>query len=209
MIVKQKKISTDRQTARRPSRAIVEPEKDGMTPTQKIKYTLTSYDRIQDVPFKQAYALLVEHGKLMHSRMVEGGGPDFDFMLHVDAFWEKIDTVLPPNGRYYLAWTSDGQLVGTGALRKVSDEMAEFKHLYVRSQARGAGVGRALVKRRMEDARSMGLRTIVADTFAANVEMPALYDRMGFQRVAPSELSATAGVSPELVDHMLFFRLDI
>jgi GNAT superfamily N-acetyltransferase len=167
---------------------------------------LQRYRSRADVPVDAAYALLVEHGQLMRDRMVAGGGPDFDFMLHVNGFWEKFDQVLPPDGSYYLAWGPDGALVGTGALRTVSSGVGEMKHLYVRPEARGTGLGRALIEARIADARAMGIRTLVADTFAANPEMPALYDRFGFTRVAPSDLAGTLAISPELLEHMLFFR---
>lgn len=168
---------------------------------------LRSYTRREDIPFAEANALLLDHARMMHGRMVGGGGPDFDYRAHVTAFWEKIDQVLPPNGRYYLAWSRDGRLLGTGALRRVSDTEGEMKHLYVRPEARGMGLGRRLAERRIADARAMGLKVLLADTFAANHEMPALYDTLGFERVAPFDLSGTSKLSPELTDHMLFFRM--
>jgi len=136
--------------------------------------------------------------------MVAGGGPYFDIMLHIEGFWAKFDQVLPPRGSFYLAWGPSGALLGTGALRTVSPGVGEMKHLFVRPEARGTGLGRALVEARIADARAMGITTLLADTFAANSEMPALYDKMGFERVAPFEISGTAGISPELVDYMLF-----
>jgi GNAT superfamily N-acetyltransferase len=170
---------------------------------------LERYTARADVPFDVANALLIEHGRLMRDRMVAGGGPDFDIMLHINGFWEKFDQVLPPNGSYYLAWSAKGALVGTGALRTVSPGVGEMKHLYVRPEARGMGLGRALVEVRIADARAMGIKTLLADTFAANPEMPALYDRLGFSRVEPFSVGGTAAISPELVQHMLFFRMSL
>jgi GNAT superfamily N-acetyltransferase len=170
---------------------------------------LERYNSRADVPFEAANALLIEHGRLMRDRMVAGGGPDFDIMLHINGFWEKFDQVLPPSGSYYLAWSAKGALVGTGALRTVSPGVGEMKHLYVRPEARGMGLGRALVEVRIADARAMGVKTLLADTFAANPEMPALYDRLGFSRVEPFSVGGTAAISPELVQHMLFFRMSL
>ncbi len=158
---------------------------------------LERYSARADVPFEAANALLMEHAHLMRDRMVAGGGPDFDIMPHVNGFWKKFDQVLPPNGSYYLAWSAQGAFVGTGALRTGSPGVGEMKHLYVRPEAR------------IKDARAMGIRTLLADTFAANPEMPALYDRIGFSRVAPFSVGGTAATSPELVQHMLFFRMSL
>jgi GNAT superfamily N-acetyltransferase len=181
-------------------------------PARKSDYcsaVLTRYRTQAEVPFEAANALLTEHARLMHRRMIEGGGPDFDIAPHIDNFWSKFQEVLPPVGSYYLAWSKAGQLIGTGALRTVSPGVGEMKHLYVRPEARGMGLGRALVEARIADARAMGLRTLLADTFAANAEMPALYDKMGFQRVAPIQAGSTAGISPQLVAHMLFFEMTL
>lgn len=173
------------------------------------EFRLERYSARADVPFDAANRLLTEHGRLMRDRMVEGGGPHFDIMLHINGFWEKFDQVLPPRGSYYLAWSAKGALVGTGALRTVSPGVGEMKHLYVRPEARGAGLGRALVEARIADARAMGIKTLLADTFAANPEMPALYDRLGFSRAEPFNVGGTAAISPELVQHMLFFRMSL
>lgn len=175
-------------------------------PTYRAAY-LKRYNSRADVPVKPAKDLLVEHVRRMRRRMVEGGGPDFDIMLHVDGFWNKFDQVLPPIGSYYLAWSADNTLLGTGALRTISPGVGEMKHLYVRPQVRGLGLGQALVEARLVDARAMGLKTLLADTFAANPEMPALYEKLGFTRVEPFDVGGTAGISPELVEHMLFFRM--
>lgn len=170
---------------------------------------LERYTSRADVPFEAANGILVEHVRLMHDRMVASGGPDFDPMLHVNGFWQKFSQVLPPVGSYYLAWSTTGTVVGTGALRTVSPGVGEMKHLFVRPEARGLGLGRALVEARIADARAMGIKTLLADTFAANPEMPALYDNLGFVRVEPFNVGGTAAISPELVKFMLFFRKSI
>lgn len=172
-----------------------------------LDVTLTRYFSLDDVPFDDAYALLMEHTTLMHKRMVEDGGPDFDITPHVESFWAKFDQCLPPNGSFYLAWGADGALLGTGALRTVAPGVGEMKHLYVRPAARGFGLGRRLIDARIADARAMGLTMLLADTFAANPEMPALYDSLGFERTGPGAFSGTAAISPELTRRMLFFRL--
>ena len=77
---------------------------------------------------------------------------------------------------------------------------------WVRPEARGMGLGRRLAERRIADARAMGLKVLLADTFAANPEMPALYDALGFARAEPNGASGTMQISPELLDNLLFFR---
>lgn len=177
-------------------------------PTQR-KFSLRRYTRIDDVPMSEAKALLREHGEMMHARMVGAGGPDFDINDHLDAFWAGFDAYLPPLGSYYLAYDQSGKIVGTGALKRISSTKGEMKHLFVRPEMRRSGLGTALVEARIRDAREMGIQELVADTFAANHEQPALYDKMGFDRVDPSKSSATGQITPELIPFMLFFRLKL
>lgn len=172
-------------------------------------FQLVCYQTVDDIPAEAARALLMEHAHFMHDRMVEGGGPSFDIMPHVHAFWDNIEQYLPPNGRFYLAWNENGDLIGTAALHKISSTTGEMKHMHVRRQARRMGLGRALVQQRIEDAKQMGLTTLVAETFSANPEMPALYDQMGFERSEALDAASVAKISPELLSHTLSFRMEL
>ncbi len=172
-------------------------------------FRLRRFTHFEDVPMDEARALLYEHAVMMHGRMVGGGGPDFDISEHIDAFWSSFDRYLPPHGSYYLAYNSSGAIIGTGSLKRVSHVTGEMKHLFVRPEARRKGLGEALVEARTRDAREMGLKELIADTFAANHEQPALYDKLGFERVESIAKSATNQISPELSEHMLFFRMSL
>ena len=92
----------------------------------------------------------------------------------------------PPAGRLYLG-DVDGALAGCIALREFAPGIAEMKRLYLRVGARGAGAGRLLAQRVIEDARSIGYRAMRLDTLriprmaAAN----RLYDALGFRDIAP------------------------
>ena len=174
---------------------------------QTLPFTLRRFSRQEDVPMDEAKALLLEHAKFMHARMIGAGGPDFDINDHLDAFWSNFGAVLPPNGSYYLAFDASGKVVGTGALKRLSATTGEMKHLFVRPEMRRSGLGQALVEARIRDARDMGLTELVADTFSANHEQPALYDKMGFERLTVAGPASTSAITPELLPFMLFFRM--
>lgn len=80
-------------------------------------------------PRAEAETLLVEYAQMMHGRVTGAGGPDFDWRPHVAAFFAGLDGVLPPTGSYLLARDATGRPVGTGALRRVSDDTGEMKTL--------------------------------------------------------------------------------
>ncbi|MXQ08287.1 GNAT family N-acetyltransferase [Alphaproteobacteria bacterium GH1-50] len=177
--------------------------------TEPKPFTLRRFTREADVPMAEAKALLLDHARFMHGRMVGAGGPDFDIHAHLDAFWSNFGAVLPPNGSYYLAFDPSGKVVGTGALKRLSPTTGEMKHLYVRPEMRRSGLGQALVEARIRDAREMGLTELVADTFSANHEQPALYDKMGFERLDRPGQASTSAIAPELTPFMLFFRMTL
>ncbi len=61
-----------------------------------------------------------------------------------------------------------------------------LEDLYVRADARGQGVGEALVAAALERARARGSRRIELDTSESNAGALALYERMGFSTSSKS-----------------------
>ena len=176
--------------------------------------TLELYTSRSDVPFELANELLLEHAHLQAGKLTELGLYDVDAPLHIQHFWEVFEDYLPPDGSFYLAWDSAGHLLGTGSLRRVSPDTGEMKHLNVRPQARGLGLGRALLEARLADARladarAMGLKTLLADTVASNTEMPSLYKKLGFEEMEGAEVCGSTDVMPELQGYMRYFRLTL
>ena len=69
-----------------------------------------------------------------------------------------------PYGRLYLAFC-DNELAGCIGLRKIDEESCEMKRLYVRPDFRGKNIGSILIKKIIEDTRSIGYKHILLDTF--------------------------------------------
>lgn len=68
-----------------------------------------------------------------------------------------------PNGRFLIARLADNP-VGCASFRRVNEEVAEFKRLYVEPDARGRGVSRQLLKALEEQARALGYKRVLAET---------------------------------------------
>jgi GNAT superfamily N-acetyltransferase len=169
---------------------------------------LVSYQSADDVPMQAARALLTAHVTWAYDKFRDLGAPEFDVMQHVDYFFSHFDAVLPPKGAYFLAHDAEGGAVGTGSLRRVSDEVAEMKHLYVHPPYRGSGLGAALIAARITAARELGVTELVADTFRGNTPMISLYHRLGFRDAEPYD-SAVATITPELIPHLRYFRMEL
>jgi putative acetyltransferase len=95
----------------------------------------------------------------------------------------------PPRGALLLA---PGQ--GCVAVRPLDAETAEMKRLYLRPQARGAGLGRSLAAAAIAHARERGFSRLVLDTIPEKMqEAVALYRSMGFRDAAPYLPEPTPG----------------
>jgi GNAT superfamily N-acetyltransferase len=92
----------------------------------------------------------------------------------------------PPRGRILLARDRSGRAVGVVGLRPHHADAAEMKRLFVRPEARGAGVGQALAEAAVTAARAIGYRrvllTTLPDVMAGAVRM---YEAMGFRPTGP------------------------
>lgn len=106
---------------------------------------------------------------------------------------EGLPGVYGAEGGALLLAASDGQAAGTIALRRLNEASAEVKRLYLRPPFRGHGLGRLLVEAVIERARSLGYERIYADTLPVMTDALSLYQRMGFERVAPYSPHPTPG----------------
>jgi L-amino acid N-acyltransferase YncA len=86
---------------------------------------------------------------------------------------------------------AEGQVVGWVALSPVSERcayqgVAEVS-LYVKSSARGQGVGKALLKAAIEESQRFGIWTLQGGTFPENKSSIALQKACGFREVGRRE----------------------
>ena len=90
-----------------------------------------------------------------------------------------------PDGRLFLI-SVENKTAGCIALRKIDVDICEMKRLYVRGDFRGSGLGKMLVEKLIEEARSAGYKKMRLDTLPD--KMPSavrLYKSYGFCEIAP------------------------
>ncbi len=90
----------------------------------------------------------------------------------------------PPGGELLLAKRGD-HVLGCIALKPLEPGVAEIKRLFVRPQARKAGVGKALVESVIATARKLGYRELKLDTLQEMTPAIALYRSFGFAPIPP------------------------
>jgi GNAT superfamily N-acetyltransferase len=115
-----------------------------------------------------------------------------------------LEEVLASGGRVYVAEV-DGEAVGVGGLKLLSDTAGEIKRMFVRPAARGLGAGRAIVQQLIDDARELGCETIYLESASFMHGAHALYRSVGF---VPSASYPGREFEGAPHDISVFMRLD-
>jgi putative acetyltransferase len=77
----------------------------------------------------------------------------------------------------------DGRALGCGALRSLGTPVVEIKRMYVRPEARGRGVGAAILSALETEAVQLGFRVVRLETGPLQPEAIHLYGRTGYREI--------------------------
>ena len=105
----------------------------------------------------------------------------FDLAKTISA---NADELTPPAGVFVIARLG-GQPIGCGALKVKDRNIGELKRMWVRTDARGLGVGRRILETLETLAREFGLSTLRLETNRTLKEAQALYRKCGYVEVEP------------------------
>ncbi|PWY95318.1 acyl-CoA N-acyltransferase [Aspergillus sclerotioniger CBS 115572] len=135
--------------------------------------------------------------------------------LNIDLTFQNFEAELsslpgkysPPDGEILLAYsnTSPPMPLGCVALRPLPSppesprQYCEVKRLYVAPEARGLGLGRALVNAIVERARELGYREMRLDTLRTMEGPVRLYQSLGFVEIEPYYDATAAPLYKEMV----------
>ena len=130
--------------------------------------------RLAIVPFRrenqQAVKRLILAGMKEHwGRLDESKNPDLEDIASAYA-----------DGVFLVAW-QDGEIVGTGAFRPVSDETVEIVRMSVKREERRQGIGREILMALCRRAHDEGYRKAVLETTPSWQEVIAFYQAFGFE----------------------------
>lgn len=93
------------------------------------------------------------------------------------------EDVAPGRGAFVVVYRN-GEPVGCGAVRRLDEQTAELKRMYVTPRARGLGLGRRLVSALEAEARALGARRLVLETGVRQTSALALYRAAGYEPIA-------------------------
>jgi putative acetyltransferase len=128
----------------------------------------------------------------LFSEYVEALGFDLDFQDYEREYEELPGEYAPPDGRLLLALYGF-KAVGCVALRKFAESDCEMKRLYVRPESRGKGVGKALARAVIAEAKRIGYEKMMLDTVPSMVEAIALYRSLDFREREPYRYNPVDG----------------
>ena len=105
--------------------------------------------------------------------------PEHSFALNVDGLLDPKVT--------FVSFRDGDVVLGVAAIKELDAEHGEIKSMHTSAQARGRGVGRALLSHLLDTARARGYRRVSLETgttpgFAA---ARALYESAGFTPAGP------------------------
>jgi putative acetyltransferase len=133
-----------------------------------------------------------ENGKMLFREYVTSLNVDLSFQN----FETELDTIATqysqPGGALLLAMDG-GEYAGCSGIRKLDDEIAELKRMYVKPQYRGYQIGAALLQRSIEIAKQLGYKKLRLDTLASMTKAQQLYSIFGFYEIAPYRFNPLPG----------------
>lgn len=111
----------------------------------------------------------------------------------------KANPVLLGSGKYYVAETADGRIIGAGGWSverpgstEAIDGLAHVRHFATEPRWIGRGVARAILTRCINDAEAAGARTMEAYSTLSAVNF---YRASGFVTVATFEVNLAPGLN--------------
>ncbi|KAE8330798.1 acyl-CoA N-acyltransferase [Aspergillus sergii] len=153
-------------------------------------------------PFRITPAQSAEHieaAKALFTSYAEWLGLDLTFQGFASELQSLPGQYAAPHGELLLAYSAEeGIPIGCVAVRPLKQRSGgkqgevqnhrgycEMKRLYVSPEARGTGLGKALVNSIVDRAKDLGYKEMRLDTLPSMVGAIQLYKRVGFVEIAP------------------------
>ncbi|KIA87783.1 GNAT family N-acetyltransferase [Flavobacterium sp. AED] len=139
---------------------------------KQIKYHLAESE--QD--FEKCKDIIIEYLDIL--------GIDLAYMNLPNEFAKMTKMYGANEGALFFALDNE-EIVGCVGVRRVENEIAELKRLYVRDSYRGYKIGVTLLQKALESARSLGYKKIRLDVIPTLQKAKELYISFGFYEIIP------------------------
>ena len=133
---------------------------------------------------------------------IHGGGQTIQ--EYVELHLDKFAKIQPPQGIIYIV-ESEGKSIGMGALSPLDKGVGEIKRMYIRSEHRGKGIGRRLLRKLLNKAKEFGYASLRLESQDFMTVAHKLYRSMGFQ-----ETDAYPGrETPDWYPYNVYMKIDL
>ncbi len=102
--------------------------------------------------------------------------PEVDFMSRAYSI---------PKAAYWVVVREDGTVQGGGGIAPLlggEPSTCELRKMYLMPEARGLGLGEALIRQCLQGAKELGFHTCYLETLNTMVAAQGLYEKLGFTR---------------------------
>lgn len=110
---------------------------------------------------------------------------------------DEVQTHYFENKGMFLVALNGEQVIGSGALRKLDDETAELKRMWLLESYHGQGIGYRLIQQLIEFANKNGYKRIRLQTSSEQIRALRFYQNVGFYEI-PCYNEDTEEISMEL-----------
>ena len=120
---------------------------------------------------------------VIRSVMTEFGASGEGFSIHDAEVGHMAEAYAGPRAAYFVV-TDGARVLGGGGVAPLAGGdpgTCELKKMYFMPEARGAGMGRALLERCLEAARELGYTRCYIETLVSMHVARRLYERAGFE----------------------------
>lgn len=114
-------------------------------------------------------------------------------LMDVDNFQQAYNK----NRGLFLVALDDGKVVGTGAIKKMEEDSAELKRLWLLEEYHGQKIGYQIVLRLLDFARTQGYRRLRLQTSEKQIRAIQFYKQLGFYEI-PNYRESMDNISMEL-----------
>ena len=136
-----------------------------------------------EIPFAKELIYRVAHRLFQDSRTLEEAIVFYEAQ-HQMHDMDDIQQTYFHNDGIFLVITDDDQIIGTGAIRKIDNEICELKRVWLRFEYHGKGLGYRIIEDLLAFAREKGYRRIRLETDREDQRRAYnLYKRLGFYEI--------------------------
>ncbi|MEM1337362.1 MAG: GNAT family N-acetyltransferase [Bacteroidota bacterium] len=122
---------------------------------------------------------------------------DIGIDLEFQHFSKEIETIKSqyarPEGVLFIAHHNTHSVSGCVGIRALEGEICELKRMYVKTEARGLGIGKHMLEKSIAMGKELGYQKMRLDTLSTMHTAIGLYKKMGFYEIKPYRFNPFSG----------------